>query len=272
MRHQLFIASYRKDFEWLIHCLASIKRFARGFEPPAVCVSSDDYAEAVELCERFHSGAKVVVKDGQGFMRAQIAMMEVDLLCPEADVVYLVGSDCIFLREFDTEMYCRNGKPGVLMNSYAALADSHSQCLPWRRGVERVLGFAPSYEYMRRLPSVFPASIFAPMRAHVEKIHGKPFDEYIVDGNKARRDTSEANILGAYAHWFMPETCEFVPIDQVTWNDANPVGWPSALGQLWSHGGLDLPADACFEYVDLDGVKQCATGRTPRQIFADLGL
>lgn len=272
MRHQIFVSSYRKDFEWLVHCLASIKRFARGFLPPVVCVSADDYTEALELCPRFHPGTKVVVKDGTGFMRAQIAMMEADLLCPGADIIYLVGSDCIFLREFDPEMYCLDGRAGVLMNTYAKLADSHSACLPWRRGVERVLGFAPDYEYMRRLPSVFPVSIFAPMRAHVSKLHSMPFGEYIIEGNKARRDTSEANILGAYAHKFMPDSCEFTDIDDVVWDGPNPKGWPSALGQLWSHGGMDLPADACFEYIDLDGVLQCATGRTPRQIFVDLGL
>lgn len=272
MRHQLFVASYRRDFEWLVHCLASIKRFAKGFLPPAVCVSSEDYAEALELCSRIHPGTRVVIKDGVGFMRAQIAMMEVDLLCRDADMVYLVGSDCIFLREFTPEMYCPNGRAGVLMNSYAKLADVHSACLPWRRGVERVLGFAPDYEYMRRLPSVFPAAIFAPMRAYVASLHSMPFGEYIIEGNKARRDTSEANILGTYAHKFIPDSCDFVDVDNVTWEEGNPAGWPSALGQLWSHGGLDLPADACFEYVDLDGVKQCASGRTPRQIFEDLGL
>lgn len=272
MKHQIFVASYQRDFPWLIHCLASIKRFSSGFLPPVVCVSREDFSEAKELCMRFCPESFVFVKQGEGFMRAQIGMMEADLMCQWADVIYLVGSDCIFTRPFTPEMYCPNGKAGVLMNSYERLADVHSACLPWRRGVERVLGFAPDFEYMRRLPSVFPATIFKPMREHVEKLHGMPFGEYIIEGNKARRDTSEANILGAYAHRYMPETCEFVDIDNVEWEQANPKGWPSSLGQLWSHGGTDLPADASFEYIDLSGEKRTATGRTPRQIFADLGL
>ena len=202
-------------------------------------------------------------------VRAMTFMMEADLFCPEADVIYLVGSDCIFLRPFTPEMYCPHGKAGVLMNSYAKLADVHSACLPWRRGTARVLGFEPDYEYMRRLPSVFPAAIFAPMRAHVEKLHGMPFGEYIIAGNRARRDTSEANILGAFAHRFRPETCEFFDCDQVEWVEGNPAGWPSALGQMWSHGGLDRPADACFSYT-VGNETRTATGRTPRQIISEV--
>lgn len=263
LRHQIFIASYRKDFEWLMPCLQSIHRFATGFLDPVVCVSADDYSEAEEICARSHPTSKVVLKDGEGFMRAQIAMMEADLFCPDADVIYLVGSDCIFLRPFDGAMYCPNGKPGVLMNSYFALAEVRSPCMPWMRGTERVLGFLPEYEYMRRLPSVFPSSIFAPMRAHVELVHQMPFGEYIIHGNKPRRDTSEANILGAYAHKFMPETCEFLDCDAIEWVDANPVGWPSAMFQGWSHGGMDAPSDACVRLPD----GRLSTGLTAREII-----
>ncbi len=272
MKHQIFIASYEKDFPWLIHCLSSINRYCQGYLPPVVCVSQEDYEEAAEICPRMHPGVQVVVKDGTGFMRAQIGMMEADLFCPEADVIYLVGSDCIFLRPNTPEEYCPNGKPGVLMNSYQLLASVHSGCMPWQAGTERVLGWKPEFEYMRRLPSVFPSSIFAPMRAFVEERHKMPFGEYIIEGNKARHDTSEANILGAYAHKFMPETCEFLNVDNIEWDGPNPKGWPSSLGQLWSHGGMDLPADACFEYTDISGEKRKATGRTPHQIFDDLGL
>lgn len=269
MRHLPFIASYAKDFEWLTHCLASLQKHAVGFEPPAVCVDSSDLDDATDICRQY--GANVVVKDGEGFMRAQIAMMEADLLCPEADVIYLIGSDCIALPGFTPDIYCKDGKPVVLMNSYFALAEARSPCMCWLRGTERVLGFAPEYEYMRRLPSVFPASIFAPMRAHVERLHDLPFGEYIIHGNKPRRDTSEANILGAYAHVHMPDSCHFHDVDNVEWHEGNPVGYPSALGQFWSHGGLDRPGDSSFFY-EANGQRVCAAGRPPRQVLDDLGL
>ena len=261
--HCIFIASYRKDFEWLIPCLTSIHRFAHGFMAPAVCVDRSEAEEAAELCARFCPSARVVVKNGEGFMRAQIGMMEADLLVPDADVIYLVGSDCMFFADFTPEMYCRDDKPVVLVNTWAFLSAADSPCMPWRRGIERVLGFTAHYEFMRRLPSIYPASIFAPMRAHVEALHGKPFGEYIIEGNKARRDTSEANILGTFAWEKMPQTCFFLDVDNVEWVDGNPKGYPSAMVQFWSHGGMDRPTDACVRLPD--GTE--THGKTPRAII-----
>ena len=37
-RCQALIISYRPDFYWLAHCLASLKKFSVGFMPPVVCV------------------------------------------------------------------------------------------------------------------------------------------------------------------------------------------------------------------------------------------
>ena len=126
MKHQIFIASYAKDSEWLIYCLASLRKFAQGFLPPVVCVSQADFDEFAEFCPHFHPKVKVVVKDGTGFMRAQIAMMEADLFCPEAEVIYLMGSDCIALRTFGSDIYCPRGKPVVLMNSRELLVEARS--------------------------------------------------------------------------------------------------------------------------------------------------
>ena len=263
MRHCIFISSYRKDFEWLIYCLISINRFAKGFMAPAICVARADAEDAALLCGRYCPMARVVVKNGEGFMRAQIGMMEADLLVPDADVIYLVGSDCMFFADFTPEMYCVDGKPVVLMNTWDALSFANSPCLPWKRGVERVLGFSAPYEFMRRLPSVFPASIMAPMRRHVEAIHGKPFEEYIIEGNKPRRDTSEANILGTFAWEKMPQTCHWLDVDNVEWENGNPKGYPSSMVQHWSHGGLDRPSDACSILPDGTSV----FGMTPRAVI-----
>lgn len=196
-------------------------------------------------------------------MRAQLGMMEADLLVPDADVIYLVGSDCVFFADFGPDLYCRDGKPVVLMNSWEALSTANSPCMPWKRGTDRVLGFETPYEYMRRLPSVYPRSIFYPMRQRVALIHSKPFDEYIIEGNKARRDTSEANILGAFGWAKMRETCHWLDVDNVEWVDGNPKGYPSVMLQNWSHGGLDRPSDACVRLPD--GTE--SFGKTPRWLY-----
>ena len=39
---QVLIISYLPDFQWLPHCLASLRKFSVGFLPPVVCVPEQD--------------------------------------------------------------------------------------------------------------------------------------------------------------------------------------------------------------------------------------
>lgn len=261
MKNQVFISSYARDFKWLEHCLFSLVKFGVNWLPPVVCVSQVEYAAAVELVNRVAPGkVEVVVKDGTGFMRAQIAMMEADIFCPEADNIFLVGSDCVAFAEFDPAMYCDDqGRPVVLFTPREIIEVHARQCMPWLIGTERVLGIRPVAEFMRRLPSVFPRLVFRAMRNHVEKFHCNTFEQYIIRGNIAKGDTSEANILGCFAYEFMSDSCCWVS----TAND-DFLAWKTVLLQMWSHGGLDLPMDACATLPD----GTATAGRKPREVIA----
>lgn len=200
-------------------------------------------------------------------MRAQLSMMSGDLLCPDADFVFLVGSDCIATSEFRPDDYfAANGKPIMLMSSYAALEKAHPGAVPWKPGVTRVLKFVPKYEYMRRLPIVYPKALFPALRAHVEGLHGKPFADFIYESDKLHRNTSESNLLGAYAHKFMPDIFEWVDIGGDGVDNSPLPNMPNPLLQLWSHGGLDRPADSRFVYT----VTKSAFGRKPRDIINEI--
>ena len=266
MKHQIFIASYAKDFPWLESCLYSLRQFAVGWLPPVVCVSSADRAGAEQIAAYTYPEAIIAVKDGrpgQGFMRAQLGMMEADLYCPDADVIYFLGSDCIAFKELSPESYYdKFGRPVVLMTKSTTLEAIHSGALPWLEGTQRILGFAPPCEYMRRLPSVFPRSIFAPMRAYIEVRHGQPFEDYIYETDAIHKNTSEANLLGAYAHRFMPDTCAWQDTEDMVWGESAKND--TAILQMWSHGGLDRPMDANVTLPD--GTK--TFGLTPRFVIA----
>lgn len=273
-KHQAIICSYCKDFPWLPHCLRSLRLFAKDFLPPVVCVDQQDEAAAWAIIQDSYPEAKIVVtgtRPRQGFMRAQIAMMSADLHCPEADVIYFIGSDCLAWAPFSAKIYCdEQEKPVVFYSHYDQMNLAHPGVLPWREGVRRVLGIWPEHEYMRRLPSVFPREVFPAMRAFVERRHGMRFDDYIysADANQLAkslpRDTSEANILGAYAYYRMHNSCHWVDIGASGINGSPVDNWPSYLAQFWSHGGLDRPAETC---VDIPGFGSTA-GRTPREVIA----
>lgn len=273
--HRVLIASYKKDFVWLPYCLRTLSKFSRGFLPPVVSVSTEDAAEATEICVLNYPGATVFVKDGPpglGNLRAQISMMNGDILCPGADYVWLVGSDCVVSREFTPEPFFRNGKPVMLVNSYAELFRCSLAMKPWQDGTENAIGWKPELEYMRRLPLIYPRELFPRVRGHVSNVHQMPFEEYVYGiGARAqasdRSDAanfSESNVMGAFADRFMHDSYEWVNLD------ADYVGemakLPSPLIQFWSHGGLSTVSDVCFNY----GNGKTTCGQTPRTVIRDI--
>lgn len=264
MKHGFFISSYAKDFPWLRCCLFSLAKFARGFNPPTVCVEAHEAAEARQICAQVNPEARVVVKDGrrgQGMMRAMLAMMSCDVLAPDNDVSWLLGSDCIAFREFTPEMYCVDGKPAMLWNTYQEISS------PWGGDTSRVLGFDCPWETMRRLPLGYPKELFPRVRAHVESVAQREFEDFLyyfsIGGNKV----SESNIMGGYAKKFMPEL--------YTWLRASPdcpeyvkYRGPDSDGilQWWSWGGFDRPAETCVNYAP----GKNSAGQTPRAVMREI--
>ncbi len=272
MKNQCLISSYKGDFVWLQYCLRSLKRFSEDFLPPVVFVAFHDLDVARWIVQRTYPEAEVFVHSlprphsetvaGFGMMRAMSSMMHGDILCPHADNVFLVGSDCLATAAFRAKDYLAlRGEPIVLMNSYEHLRSVHPDAVPWRDGTAQVLGWTPTHEYMRRLPSVFHATTFKETRRYIEELHGMPFTTYWYGGYAAgQRGQSEANLLGAYAYRFQQNRYKFENMD-------GKEQGPNALLQFWSHGGLDGKLD---NHYILDG--HDAYGMKPRDaIVAVLG-
>lgn len=275
MTHQILIASYKKDFEFLYWNLVTLQRFMRGFLPPVISVSSDDAAECRQIVRRAYPKAEVWVQDGPpglGNLRAQISMMLGDKLCGNAGYIWLVGSDCVVSGDFSPEPFFRNGKPVMLVNSYDKLLQYAPGIEPWRVGTTNALGFIPQFEYMRRLPLIYPTGLFEPMRRHIETLHEMPFDKYVYGvGAYAQRsnrsdaaNVSESNIMGAFADRFMHDAYEWVNLDEDYEGEMSRL--PNPMIQFWSHGGLDTPADVRFAYGD----GQNTFEKTPRQVIKEI--
>lgn len=270
MTSQVLIASYAKDFQWLIHCLGSLKRYMSGFLHPVVCVEECDVAGCQAIIDQAYPETTIAVKNGrsgQGAMRAQCSMMSADLLCPFADYIFLTGSDTIYAGPLMPEpFFAPDGKPAMLFTTYADLnVPGHSNAIPWQVGVERVLGWLPHAEFMRRLPLVYPMGLFAPFREFVAKRHNMPFEDYIYAADAKHGLTSESNCLGAYAWKFMPDIFHWVDTQSCTALAGELLEWPNPCRQFWSFGGLDRPMEASFYFNG-----KHSTGRTPRCVIDEI--
>lgn len=249
MKHQFLIASYRRDFDWLNYCLQSLEKFAVGFLPPVVVLDGSDMALARQ--RGFDKLAKLVRLDGPGFGRAQVAMMSGDIVCPEADYVYLIGSDTFAVRQFDPMHFwkCVDGKakPVMLYNSFAHLEKINNGAKMWRPGTVAALGGSCENEFMRRLPLVYPRELYASCRDAVSRHRGHTFDKYVFWAVNSVKNFSESNVLGEHAWRHFQDRYHWHCCDTQPYPEPN---WPFV--QFWSHGGLHAPCDKCHNRIPME--------------------
>ena len=262
MTHQVLIASYHKDFPFLLHCLRSLKRFSKGFLPPVIVVHENDVHGARQVVSQSFPEDEVAIFNGEpgmGFLRAQMAMMMGDVLCPRADYTWLLGSDCFVTDTLTPEPFFKDGKPVMLYIPYSDAGPA----ICWQWGTQRALGFRPDFEFMRRLPLIYPKGLFSPARKHIADLHGRPFEDYVKTrfaGSTGAGDFSESNILGAYAFKYQPD--EYAWVSGAEW-----MSWPSPVLQFWSRhpAGLDGKIDHGFV---LNG--KSVFGRSPRSVIDEV--
>lgn len=203
-RTDILIVTYAKDADWLGYCLKAIRKHCRGF------------GSVVVVHEQ--RGAK------HGYLRQQIYKCFADVYCQDAAYVMHVDSDCIFTAAARPDDYFIDKKPVLLREKYDRLR------VPWRLPTEKALGVSCEYETMRRHPAVHPVSLYERLRAHVERVHGKQFADYVLRQAPPSVGFSEFNCLGAFAlHYHAPDY-HWIDVGA----DARP---PDRLRQFWSYDG-----------------------------------
>ena len=269
---QVLIISYLPDFQWLPHCLASLRKFSAGFMSPVVCVPEQDETACRKITHYTYPEAHVMTRaflPGHEKARSQIAFMMADLYCPNAQFIFKIDSDCITTAEFRPEPYFSAGKPVMWYATYASLYAAWPGPTPpphqkWQIGTERILGFAVPNEYTCRVPYVYPRATFPALREHVEALHHKSFSSCLTDFDAAYHDVGDCNLLGAFAHRCMPEAYEWVDTSEGRRADADRK-WKNCVGWFWSWGGLD--AQGCpHSYIP----GRDLTNRTPRQVIKEI--
>lgn len=249
MKYQFLVASYKKDFPWLRQNLRSLELFSRGFLEPVVVVPPEDEALARAVVGQVGYGI-VKVKAGPGFARAQIVMLQGDIWCPEADYIFLTGSDCLAMREFDFKEYWLDGKPLMLFNTWEHMSKHGNPGMVWKAGTEKALGGVSSGEFMRRLPLVYPRALYPALRAAIEARHGN-FEAYLTQAVNREKNFSESNVLGEFAWRHMRDVYTWFCLDNRHYEGA------MACSQFWSHGGFDRPSEK-------------HNGRTPRTVITEI--
>lgn len=174
----ILIVSCKRDVEMLSYLLRSIHQNVSGFAGIVLAVPVKDVKHFKNLPPEV-TLTTFDEREGKGMLHHEIIICRADELCPYADFIVHVDSDCMFWRKTTPETYIRNGRALLVRESYAAIAPRNPNRLIWGRCVERACGIVPEYDTMVRHPNVYPRALYAHVRKLVEQHTGVGFDDYV---------------------------------------------------------------------------------------------
>ena len=221
LKPHILIRTYNKDKDWLVYCLKSIKKHNPELGLSVVAPEGHDvgYPDTIY--------APPVHQDG--YVDQQHTKLRAIAYVPEdATHVIHIDSDCLVVANL-MDLFI-DGKP-VMLKTPWELIDKDASV--WRGVTAHYMGFDPEFEYMRRMPLVYPSRIYNDLTIYLENRHG-PWGNWF--HKIENRRLSEFNLLGSYADRFMNE--EFHWVD--TSKDPLP---PLKAIQGWSWGGFAAMKD-----------------------------
>jgi len=186
--HDIFIRSYKADFQWLALCLKAIAKYCTGFRDVIVVVPEQDKPE-IDGWNLTREKVFGEVEEGRGYLWQQYCKMSADRFT-DAEVVVFMDSDCIVPRPLTPDMLYSKGKLNMVVTPYERMPER----FPWKPATEKALGFECPMETMRRHPFAYPMELIVRCREHLEALHGQPLKDYIM----GQETFSEFNALGAW--------------------------------------------------------------------------
>ena len=226
MAVDIVIRSYWKDFEWLVYCLKSIRRYCTGFRQVILVIPQKSEPWLSRYGIRNDDKQIVLCPDyADDYLGQQVTKTYADTLT-DADFICHVDSDCIFRRPTSAAELAPSGKPKV----YFCLLSELPPHWPWTQPTEEFLGRRPSYDFMQSPPFVFPRWLYGHVRTWCRETKGVELAEWI--RSRPERGFSEFNALSAFALERFP--------DKFWWIEASKMGDNEATcAWHWSWGGID---------------------------------
>ena len=208
LKTSIVIITYDKDLEFLKYSLKSIDKFCRFYNEVVVvidqhgndCLQTQKYLESIGQKYFINNDAKHVPI---GYVRQQHMKYFMEEYLDDSDYVCSVDSDNIFYANNKPCCFFKNGLPIIGMQKWSDMPnESFKQC------TNETLGFNSDYNFMRRMPLIYPLWLFKEVRDYIEAKHGQSFLSYF----KTLKHTSEYNILGAYAYRFHRDSFYWVDV------------------------------------------------------------
>lgn len=240
MSVDIFIRSYIRDFAYLKYCLYSIEKYVTGYNKIIICVRSKDLRA---LNSEINTNKYTVVTDHDfadsiDYLGQQYSKLHTDIWS-NADYCMYVDSDTVFTEPCDIkESYFLEDKLIVLYDEWNNIGDSKCwmKCLNY-------LNIISNYEFMRRMPIIFPVKILKQIREYISKKCNKIFIDACIHVYKNYK-FSEFNIIGSYIYKYDRDSVTFMlPKDNPKRNICK---------QFWSYGNKKLIISEMMKILNIE--------------------
>ena len=215
--------TFDNDLKWLSKSWYSYKMFCKDYSSYNViiddhendCEQSKSWLEENSINYYIDTEAKHIQV---GYVRQQYMKFYCDEYVPaDTDWICHVDSDSLYYAEHTPDVYFgKTGKPVMLIESYDAIEKNHTgeSNGHWRDIITEALKLdhPVDYEFMRRMPLLYPTWLFKEVREWFVDNHGMTIFEYLKD----KDNFTEYNFLGAYCWKYHRDLYEWVDVADET--------------------------------------------------------
>ena len=216
LKTSILIVTYDKDLEFLKYSLKSISKFCRLYNEVVVviddhendCVETKKYLESIGQKYFINKEAKHITR---GYIRQQyIKLYSEKYFDEKTDFVCHLDSDNIFNELNSPDVFFKGCKPVIGMQKWAEMPNNN-----FEESTNKTVGFDVDYNFMRRMPLVYPRCIFKELREFIISSHGD-----ITTFLNSMKKFSEYNVIGAYCYKFHKDSFYWVDVveDEKEWN------------------------------------------------------
>lgn len=200
MKIDLFIKTYSKDIKWLRYCILSIQKYVTGYNE-IIIILPDGERELIDFELPPNTFVHTTEEEGSGYLYQQYIKMIAHHFSG-ADFIAYVDSDCIFHSPVNFQDLVKEGKPQILMTSYAEM-----QGCPWQIPTAEFIGTVPEFEFMRRHVLIYHKSTLENLEGWFTTLRGN-LKEYIL--SRPGGTFSEFNCMGFFAYLYEREKYSFL--------------------------------------------------------------
>lgn len=223
-----FTRSFDGDAKWLEKTLPINLANIRNLWSYVVTGIPSECEEIQKICDK--NGVEFIPDEASagiknGYINQQYTKLMADVLVPAAEWILHIDSDTFATGDADMYEFVNwDGKPIIMMTPWPKVGDA----ICWQKPTWDAVGVIPKYEFMRRLPWMYPAWLHRKTRSHITNLHGQSLLQYLSKVNRF----SEYNVMGAYAYEYHRGEFDFLHTEK------HDLPKTSFL-QCWSHGSVD---------------------------------